>query len=56
VPILLAALTVIAAVDDAATIYNFVFVVVVFSVVVQGSLLPAVAARLRVPLHRVESR
>jgi potassium/hydrogen antiporter len=56
VPILLAALAVIAAVDDEATIYNVVFVVVLFSVVVQGSLLPAVAARLRVPLHRVESR
>jgi cell volume regulation protein A len=51
VPILLAALAVIAAVDDAEQIYNVVFVVVLFSVLVQGSLLPAVARRLRVPLH-----
>jgi cell volume regulation protein A len=50
VPILLAALAVIAAVDDAAEIYRIVFVVVLFSVVVQGTLLPLVARRLRVPL------
>ena len=55
VPILLAALAVIAAVDDAAEIYDIVFVVVLFSVVVQGTLLPEVAARLRVPLHRIET-
>ena len=54
VPILLAALAVIAAVDDGAQIYDIVFVVVLFSVVVQGTLLPTVAARLRVPLYRVE--
>ena len=54
VPILLAAFAVIAAVDDAAQIYDIVFVVVLFSVAVQGTLLPAVAARLRVPLLRVE--
>ena len=56
VPILLAALAVIAAVDDADRIYNVVFVVVLLSVVVQGSLLPAMARALGVPLHRVESR
>ncbi len=50
VPILLAALVVIAAVDDAAKIYNVVFVVVLFSVVVQGTLLPVVAKRLNVRL------
>lgn len=55
VPILLAALAVIAAVDDAAQIYNVVFVVVLFSVVVQGTLLPVVAARLGVPLHERRS-
>jgi len=54
VPILLAALAVIAAVEDASRIYDIVFVVVLFSVVVQGTLLPTVAARLRVPLHHVE--
>ena len=52
VPIMLAALAVIAAVDDAPEIYNVVFVVVLFSVVVQGSLLPVVAKRLRIPLDR----
>ncbi len=50
VPILLAALAVIAVVDDAAQIYNVVFVVVLFSVAVQGTLLPTVAARLGVKL------
>jgi potassium/hydrogen antiporter len=54
VPILLAALAVIAAVDDGTQIYDIVFVVVLFSVVVQGTLLPAVAARLRVPLYRLD--
>ncbi len=56
VPILLAALAVIAAVDDAAQIYDVVFVVVLFSVAVQGTLLPTVAARLRVPLLPREGR
>jgi potassium/hydrogen antiporter len=51
VPILLAALAVIAAVDDAQQIYNVVFVVVLFSVAVQGSLVPFVAHRLRIPLY-----
>jgi potassium/hydrogen antiporter len=50
VPILLAALAVIASVDDSTEIYQVVFVVVLFSVVVQGTLLPLVARRLRVPL------
>ena len=39
-----------AVVDDAAEIYNVVFVVVLFSVSVQGTLLPVVAARLGVRL------
>ena len=51
VPILLAALAVIGGVDDGATIYGIVFVVVLFSVVVQGSLVPTVASRLRVPIR-----
>ena len=50
VPILLASLAVVGEADDAAEIYGMVFVVVLFSVVVQGSLVPAVAARLRVPM------
>ena len=54
VPILLAALAVIGGVDDSSEIYNVVFVVVLFSVLVQGSLLPVVARALRVPLERVD--
>ena len=50
VPILLAALAVIGAVEAAAEIYRIVFVVVLFSVVVQGTSLPLAARRLRVPL------
>lgn len=52
VPILLAALAVIAAVEDAEAIYGIVFVVVLFSVLVQGSLVPAAARRLGVPMTR----
>ena len=54
VPILLAALALIAEVESGAEIYRIVFVVVLFSVLVQGSLLPVVARRLRVPMRRVE--
>jgi cell volume regulation protein A len=56
VPILLAAFAVLAKVDEAARIYLIVFVVVIFSVVVQGSLVPAVAARLGVRMVAGESR
>jgi cell volume regulation protein A len=51
VPILLAVLTVLGEVDESSRIYRIVFVVVLFSVVVQGSLVPTVAQRLRVPLE-----
>ena len=54
VPILLAALAVIGGVDDGGEIYDVVFVVVLFSVLVQGTLLPLVARRLDVPLERVD--
>jgi potassium/hydrogen antiporter len=54
VPILLAALALIADVEYSTEIYRIVFVVVLFSVLVQGSLLPVVAERLRVPMRRVE--
>ena len=50
VPILLASLAVVGGTDYAAEIYGIVFVVVLFSVVVQGTLVPTVAARLRVPM------
>jgi cell volume regulation protein A len=50
VPILLASLAVVASTDYAPELYGIVFVVVLFSVVVQGSLVPTVARRLGVPL------
>ena len=51
VPILLAAFALVAAVDDAERIYDIVFVVVAFSVLVQGSTIPWVARRLRIPMR-----
>jgi len=50
VPILLASLAVVAGTDQAMQIYEIVFVVVLFSVVVQGTLVPYVAERLGVPM------
>ncbi len=50
VPILLASLAVVAGTEYAAEIYGLVFVVVLFSVVVQGTLVPAVGGRLGVPM------
>ena len=50
VPILLASLAVVGGTEYAAEIYGIVFVVVLFSVVVQGTLVPTVAARLGVPM------
>jgi cell volume regulation protein A len=52
VPILLAALAVLGAVDEADRLYGIVFVVVLVSVVVQGTLVPFAAARLGVPMRR----
>ena len=52
VPILLAALALIGGVDDGNEIYGIVFVVVLFSVLVQGTLVPKVAERLNVPMER----
>ncbi|MBA3400372.1 MAG: cation:proton antiporter, partial [Actinobacteria bacterium] len=54
VPILLGALAVLAAVDDAGRIYGIIFVVVLFSVVVQGASMGFAADRLRVPFRRVD--
>ena len=51
VPILLAAFVILADVHDARRLYEIVFVVVLFSVVVQGSTVPFVASRLRVPMR-----
>jgi len=54
VPILLGTLIVQAAVPGADRIYRIVFVVVAFSVIVQGGLVPWLARRLRVPLRTIE--
>jgi cell volume regulation protein A len=51
VPILLAAFAILAEVDDAQRIYEIVFVVVGFSVIVQGASVPFVASRLGVPMR-----
>jgi len=53
VPILLAAIAILSEVDDARHIYEIVFVVVFFSVVVQGATVPFAAARLGVPMRVV---
>jgi cell volume regulation protein A len=51
VPILLAAFAVIAEVGEADRIYGLVFVVVLFSVIVQGTSLPFAAQRLGIPMR-----
>jgi potassium/hydrogen antiporter len=53
VPILLAALAILSSVRDAHRIYDIVFVVVAFSVIVQGTTIPFVASRLRIPMRLV---
>ena len=50
VPILLAAFALVAGIADADRVYDIVFVVVAFSVIVQGSSVPWVANRLGVPM------
>jgi cell volume regulation protein A len=52
VPILLAAFTLMAAVDDAPRIYGIVFVVVAFSVFVKGGSIFFVARRLGIRMRR----
>jgi cell volume regulation protein A len=54
VPILLGALAVLAAVEDARYIYELIFVVVAFSVLVQGSTIPWAARRLGVRMRTRE--
>jgi potassium/hydrogen antiporter len=51
VPILLGALAVLSSVDDARRIYELIFVVVAFSVLVQGSTIPWAARRLGVRMR-----
>ena len=54
VPILLGALAVLGGVDDASRLYGIVFIVVLFSVIVQGASVPYVAELLRVPMRRID--
>ena len=54
VPILLGALALLSGVDDAERLYGIVFIVVLFSVFVQGASVPIVARRLRIPFRRVD--
>ena len=54
VPILLAAFALLAGVDGADRIYDIVFVVVAFSVLVQGSTVAFAASRLGVPMRLIE--
>ena len=53
VPILLASFAILAGVEDARRIYEIVFVVVLFSVVVQGATVAFAASRLGVPMRAV---
>jgi cell volume regulation protein A len=50
VPILLAAFALLGEVDESARVYEIVFVVVAFSVIVQGSTIPSAARRLGIRL------
>jgi cell volume regulation protein A len=54
VPIFLAAFAILAGVQDANVIYGVVFVVVAFSVVVQGSTIPLAASLAGVPMRDVQ--
>jgi cell volume regulation protein A len=56
VPILLASLAIEQGVDDAAKLYELVFVVVLASVVVQGGTVPLAARRLGVQMRRLTPR
>jgi potassium/hydrogen antiporter len=54
VPILLDSFLLTAEVPNATRLYGVIVVVVAFSVIVQGGLVPTVAARLGVPMRTVE--
>jgi cell volume regulation protein A len=51
VPILLAAFAVLESVMEAERVYGIVFVVVLLSVLAQGTLVPLVARALRIPMR-----
>ena len=55
VPILLAAFAVVSEVEEAQTVFYIVFVVVLLSVAVQGTLVPWVARKLAIPMREVDS-
>ena len=54
VPILLGALALLGGVEGAKNIYGIVFIVVLFSVIVQGATVPYVARRLRIRFRRID--
>lgn len=54
VPILLGVFILSAEISDASRLYEIIFVVVAFSVIVQGSLVPTMARQLKIPLRRIE--
>jgi potassium/hydrogen antiporter len=54
VPILLGALAVLSGVENADDLYGIVFIVVLFSVIVQGSSVPYAARRLHVSFRRID--
>jgi cell volume regulation protein A len=54
VPILLGSFILEAGVADSGRLYEVIFTVVAFSVIVQGGLVPTLARRLKVPLRTVE--
>jgi cell volume regulation protein A len=54
VPILLGTFLLTAHIDKAPRLYGIVVVVVIFSVVVQGGAVPAVARLLQLPMHTIE--
>jgi cell volume regulation protein A len=54
VPILLASFAVLGEVENADRIYGIVFVVVAFSVVLQGATIPYAATRLKVPMRTAQ--
>jgi cell volume regulation protein A len=56
VPILLGAFVMSAGTVGSVLVYHVIFVVVAFSVIVQGGLVPTVAARCGVPMREVEPR
>ena len=55
VPIMLGTLALLEGIDDGERVYDIIFVVVAFSVLVQGTSIPYVARRLGVPMTRLGS-